>query len=266
MSKLLARASALALTIAWFCAAAAANELRIVGTGDGLEMLRVVAVEYTARHPDVKISIPASIGSSGGIVAVGSDTERLGRVARPLNDTEVKYGLVYVPIARIPSAVFAHPSSGISDLTTDQVVRIFSGKVDSWSDVGGSDLKVKVVRREEADSTLSVMRASMPGWSDLAFTPRSKTAVTTQDAIDTVRQVTGAIGFGPYSRVLDFESTVMKVDGRFPTDSDYPSAVELALIYKQDKLDDEMKSFIDFCRSEEAAKVIETYGGVPLSR
>lgn len=262
----LAKMMAVALVFTGACGAANAGELTIVGTGDGLEMLQVVAVEYSTRHPEVKISIPASIGSGGGIVAVGSDTERLGRVARPLKDTEVKYGLVYVPIAKIPSAIFAHPSSGVSELTTEQVVKIFSGQVDSWAQVGGADLKIKVVRREEADSTLSVMRASMPGWADLVFTTRSKTAVTTQDAIDTVREVTGAVGFGPYSRTLDFESTVMKIDGKLPTDANYPSAVELALIYKQDKLDDEMKSFIDFCRSEEAAKVIETYGGVPSSR
>lgn len=243
-----------------------ADDLKIVGTGDGLEMLRVIAVEYSTHHPEVKISLPPSIGSGGGIVAVASDTESLGRVARPLKDTEIKLGLTYVPIAKIPSAIFAHPSSGVRDLTSVQLVEIFSGKTESWADLGGADLKIKVVRREEADSTLAVMRQSMPGWGDLEFTSRSKTAVTTQDAINTVREIAGAVGFGPYSRVLDFETNVMTIDGSFPTDAGYPSAVELALIYKEGKLDEEMKSFIDFCLSDAAARVIETYGGVPAGK
>lgn len=256
----------------WLFAAAAVSlggqarsaELSIVGTGDGLELLRAIAVEYTMRHPEVKISIPASIGSGGGIAAVASGTERLGRVARKLTQTEAEAGIVYLPIARIPSAIFAHPSAGVTDLPHDAIVRIFTGEADSWTEFGGANIPIKVVRREEADSTLIVLRESMPGWADLEFTDRSKTAVTTQESIQTVRDVAGAIGFGPYSRVLDFETTVLRVDGKFPTDPDYPSAVELALIYRDGTLEDDMKSLIDFCRSEEAARIIKTYGGVPI--
>ncbi len=244
--------------------AAAAEKLTIVGTGDGLEMLRAVAVAYSARNPDAKISIPPSIGSGGGIAAVGSNTERLGRVARPLKASEIKYGLVYVPFAKIPSAFFTHPSTKVDALSSDDLVSIYSGRIKSWSELGGADLKVKVVRREESDSTLQILRKTMPGWADFKITPRSKTAVTTQDAISTVRSVAGTIGFGPYSRPLDFDLNVVKVDGKFPTDPAYPSAVTLALIYKQERLDDQMKSFVDFCLSDAARTVIENYGGVPI--
>lgn len=240
-----------------------AGELKIVGTGDGLEMLRALAVAYAAEHKNVDISIPPSIGSGGGVVAVGTGRERLGRVARPLTSSEIKYGLVYVPIAKIPSAIFTHTSTKIEGLTSEDLVRVYSGKVTSWSDVGGANLKVKVVRREEVDSTLQVLRASMPGWSALEFTSRSKTAVTTQDAIQTVRKIPGTIGFGPYSKPLGFDMNVLRIDGKFPTDPDYPSAVELALIYKADRLEDDMKSFVDFSLSEAGAKIITNYGGVP---
>ena len=241
-----------------------ANELKVVGTGDGLEMLKAVAVVYSARNPKVRINLPPSIGSGGGILAVGSQTERLGRVARPLKPTEVKFGLEYIPIARIPSAILVHKSTGITHLTSKQLRRIYSGEVRSWAEFGGADMKIKVVRREEADSTLAVLRASMPGWSNLKITDRSKTAVTTQDALNTVRRVPGAIGFGPYSRALDFEVNVLKIDGKAPTDPDYPSAVVLALIYKNGKIDADTRAFVDFCLSSEAAQVISNYGGVPL--
>lgn len=247
-----------------FNSGVSASELKIVGTGDGLEMLRAVAVAYRAQNPNVKLQIPQSIGSGGGIAAVGSDSERLGRVARPLKKSEAKYGLAYVPFAKIPSAFFTHPSTKVDDVSSKDLVKLYSGKVGSWKEIGGADMKVKLVRREEADSTLGVLRSSMPGWKTLAITPRSKMAMTTQEALKTVREVSGAVGFGPYSRPLDFDTNVLKVDGKFPTDPDYPSAVTLALIYKKDKLDDEMKSFIDFCLSDAAAKVIRNYGGVPV--
>lgn len=239
--------------------------LNVVGTGDGLEMLREIGEGFSSQHPDIELSIPPSIGSGGGIAAVSSGAERLGRVARPLKESEVEFGLVYLPIAKIPSAIFAHPSTGIMALSSEDLVKVYSGKIRNWSELGGADLRVKLVRREDADSTLQVLRASMPGWNDLEFSPRSKTAVTTQDAINTARSVEGAIAFGPYSRTLEEGLSVLKIDGNHPTDDNYPSAVTLALIYKDGTMDSQMEAFVDYSHSDKARELIENFGGVPIT-
>ncbi|MES0883447.1 PstS family phosphate ABC transporter substrate-binding protein [Roseibium sp. SCP14] len=244
--------------------ARAQSELNVVGTGDGLEMLREIGEGFGEEHPEIKLSIPPSIGSGGGIAAVSSGTERLGRVARPLKESEVEYGLVYLPIAKIPSAIFAHPSTGIEELSSEDLVKVYSGKIRNWSELGGADLRVRLVRREDADSTLQVLRASMPGWSDLEMSRRSKTALTTQDAISTARDEKGAIAFGPYSRLLEDDLSVIRINGAHPTDDNYPSAVTLALIYKDGTLDDQMKAFIEFSQSDKAHELMKNYGGVPV--
>jgi phosphate transport system substrate-binding protein len=244
--------------------ATAQSGLKVVGTGDGLEMLQEIGAGFTETYPDIKLDIPPSIGSGGGIAAVSSGAERMGRVARPLKDSEVEYGLVYLPIAKIPSAIFAHPSTGITSLTSEQLVKIYSGEISNWADVGGADLRVRLVRREDADSTLQVLRSSMPGWQDLEFSPRSKTALTTQEAISSAREVEGAVAFGPYSAPLEDGLTVLKIDGHHPTEDGYPSAVTLALIYKDGTLDSEMEAFISFAQSGQAQELIRNYGGVPV--
>ncbi|WP_428688603.1 PstS family phosphate ABC transporter substrate-binding protein [Roseibium sp.] len=246
--------------------AVAEAELKVVGTGDGLEMLQEIGEGFSEAYPEINLSIPPSIGSGGGIAAVSSGAERMGRVARPLKESEVEFGLVYLPIARIPSAIFAHPSTGVSELTSDQLLKLYSGEITNWTEVGGADLRVRIVRREDADSTLQVLRATMPGWRDMEFSPRSKTALTTQDAISSAREVEGAIAFGPYSRPLEEGLSVLKIDGHHPTDDGYPSAVVLALIYKEGTMDDQMKAFIDFSQSEKARTMIRNYGGVPTQR
>src|SRR5215204_5017330 len=145
-----------------------------------------------------EVTIPPSIGSGGGIAAVGAGKASLGRVARTLTEAELGRGLVYTPVLRLPSAIFVHPSAQATDLTAAQLVDIYAGKITNWKEVCGTDLRIRVVRREEADSTLTVLRDSMPGWKDLAITERSKLATSTQEAIETVRLVEGAIGFGPF--------------------------------------------------------------------
>lgn len=262
-------ALALALSICTFLlqtgASSAQSSLKVVGTGDGLEMLQEIGAGFAEKYSDIDLEIPPSIGSGGGIAAVSSGTERLGRVARPLKDSEVEYGLVYLPIAKIPSAIFTHPSTGVKALTSEELVRLYSGDITNWSELGGADLRVRLVRREDADSTLQVMKATMPGWSEMEFSPRTKTALTTQDAISSARDVEGAIAFGPYSKPLEDGLNIVKIDGHHPTDPGYPSSVILALIYKEGTLDEDMKAFIDYVQSDQAHTLISNYGGVPVS-
>ena len=140
MNFLKLKTSLAALMLAGSLSATSAAELNVVGTGDGLAMLASIAEAFEKQHPDIDVLVPPSIGSGGGIAAVGNDTERMGRVARPLKDSEVSYGLVYIPIAKIPSAIMTHKSANVMSLTSDQLRDIYAGKVRSWGDVGGADI------------------------------------------------------------------------------------------------------------------------------
>lgn len=238
--------------------------IEVVGTGDGIDMLRALGKEFSAEKKSVFIDVPPSIGSGGGIAAVGSGKTVLGRVARKLTDAETASGLVYRPIALLPSSFYAHPAAGVKALTTAQLAGIYTGQIQNWKDVGGADLRIRVVRREDADSTLTVLRASMPGWKDLQITEKTKMAMTTQDSVASVREVPGAVGFGPFSKELETGLTVLRIDGKYPTDKGYPSNVTLALIYNKATVTPEAKAFIDFSESRKVHEVIARFGGVPI--
>ena len=241
-----------------------AADLSVVGTGDGIDLLRALGAAYTADHPETNVIVPPSIGSGGGIAAVGSNKEVLARAARPLSDSEKEAGLIATPVFRLPSAFFVHRSAGVTSLTSAQLADVYSGKITNWKNVGGQDVRIKVVRREDADSTLQVLRQSMPGWKNLAITEKSKTAVTTQDCIDTVKEVPGTIGFGPFTKALEMELSVLKIDGHHPTDRSYPSAVTLTFVHKDATLTPEAKQFIAYAKTGKAKTVLTSMGGVPV--
>ncbi len=242
-----------------------AGELRIVGTGDGMDQLRALGSAYTADNPDTVVIVPPSIGSGGGIAAVGAEKELLGRIARPLTDKEKDLGLTEVPIFKLPTAIYVNSSAGIDGLTFEQLTGIFSGEITNWKDVGGTDMRIKIVRREEEDSTLLVLRATMPGWKDLDITAKSKMAFTTQESFDIVREVEGTIGFGPYSRFLGSELTVLKLNGMHPTDPDYPSANTISYIYKDDVVTREAMSVVKYAKGKKARTFLSQIGAVPIA-
>src|SRR6516162_7691759 len=128
-------------------ARAQTRTLEVVGTGDGIDLLRAVAASFNEQDKAVRIEVPASIGSGGGIAAVGSGKAILGRVARRLTEAETASGIVYKAIARLPSAFIVHPSCGVSAVTSDQLVAIYSGRLVNWKELGGADMRIRVVRR-----------------------------------------------------------------------------------------------------------------------
>jgi phosphate transport system substrate-binding protein len=263
MHKVAGPALAVVMALVSLEALAGANELSVVGTGDGIELLRALGAAYSADNPDIKVLVPPSIGSGGGLAAVGGDKEVLARVARPLTDSERALGLISTPMFRLPSAFFVHRGANVADVSARHLADIYAGKIVNWAEVGGADMRIKVVRREEADSTLTVLRQSMPGWKDLAITEKSKTAVTTQDCINTVKDVEGAIGFGPFTKALEMELVVLKIDGKYPTDPDYPSAVTVALVHKKATVTPDAEKFIAYVKTVRAKTLLSSMGGVP---
>jgi phosphate transport system substrate-binding protein len=241
------------------------SELAVVGTGDGIEVLKALSAAFNRTETATEVTVPPSIGSGGGVAAVGAGKAALGRVARALTEAEAARGLIYTPVARLPSAIFVHPSAGVAELTAAQLADIYAGRITSWKEVGGADLRIRVVRREEVDSTFTVLRGSMPGWKDLVITERSKLATSTQEAIETVRLVEGAIGFGPFTKLLEQGTVVLKIDGHHPTDAAYPSSVVLAFIHTDQTVTPDAKAFMAFAASASGKDIIRSFGGLPVN-
>jgi len=240
-----------------------AENITIVGTGDGMAILRSIGTAFSTAHPGITIVVPDSIGSSGGIKAVGYDKFRIGRVARTIKESEKPFGLTYIPFAKVAAVFFVNKSVGVTNLTTPDVLNIFSGRTRNWQDVGGVNGKIRVVRREEGDSTLSVLRQTLTGFSDIAFLSKSKVTTTTQQTLKVISKTTGAIGFGPYPEARQAGLKIVTIDSRLPTSKEYPSFTTLALILKEKNNTGSIRTFINFLTSSAGQKAIRRANAVP---
>ena len=190
--RAIAAVSGVLFAAALSAGAASAENLAIVGTGDGVSMLRSVGEAFSRTNPDIKIAVPDSIGSSGGIKAVGTGQQQIGRIAREIRDNEKSYGLAYVPLAKIPVVFFARKGVNVASLTRQQVADIYAGKVSNWSEVGGPNLRVRVIRREDGDSSLSALQQQVPEFKAIEITSRSKTTLNNDENLAAVEAAEGA--------------------------------------------------------------------------
>ncbi|MEH6402429.1 MAG: substrate-binding domain-containing protein [Sneathiella sp.] len=242
---------------------AKADTLTIVGTGDGTHVLRALAKAYVLENPNQTVSIPPSVGSSGGVKLVGLNKNKLGRVARKINGDEEYLGLTYVPYARIPVAFYAHPLVDVKELSVDQILEIYRGDIRDWSEVKGRPGKIRVVRRERGDSSMLLLNKRIPAFSEIQFTEFMKVATSESQSVGLVSSVPGAIGFGPLPGVEEPDVSVLSLDGKQPSAKDYLLELVLALVFYEENNSGQIKGFVDYVTSSKGQKVIKDNQAIP---
>jgi phosphate transport system substrate-binding protein len=250
------------LCLIGFTPAVSAEEITIVGTGSGTAILEAIGNAFSQQNPGITISVPSSIGSGGGIKAVGRDEHLLGRVARELQEKEEPYGLTYVPYAKEPIVFYVNKSVTVKDLSAQQVLDIYSGKISNWKEVGGEDARMRVVTREEGDSSLSVLLDLFPGFKDITITSKAKTTFSDPETEETVLTTANTIAYGSYPNIKVIDVNVLTIDGKSPADDDYPYVGTLGFVYKEANYTGNIKKFVEFATSEAVHEVIKEAGGI----
>lgn len=243
---------------------AAAEEITIVGTGSGAEIIESLGKAFSKANPGVTINVPKSIGSGGAIKATGNDEAKVGRVARGIKAKEKKYDLTYLPIAKMPIVIMTHRGVGVKELTPQQICDIYSGKVANWKEVGGKEGVIRVIRREDGDSSFEVLLNTLPGFKAIALTTRSKTTLSDPETIETASKTPGAIAFGTYPNAKVSDVNVVTIGGKNPATQDYPYSGELALVFKAKNKTGQIEKFLSFSTSPAAHDAIKSAGGLTL--
>ncbi len=242
-----------------------AETLSIPGTGDGTAVLRALGAAFSLQNPDVKIEVPPSIGSGGGVKAAGQGEAVLARVARGIKSKEQKYGLSYKAYAKVPAVFFTTRDVPIEYLSTQQICDVYSGKISNWQQLGGPNQPIQVIRREDGDSTLSVLIKSFPGFDKIKITDKALIAHTTPGTFGLMNKTDFSIGFGPYDVAKNSNMQIIKVDGRDPTFSGYPSVTTLGFVYQKKSLTSAAQKFLDYSTSSQANLPIIVAGGIPIN-
>ncbi|QTA85110.1 substrate-binding domain-containing protein [Desulfonema magnum] len=241
-----------------------AEEINLVGTENGEPIFKAIGIAFEKQHPEISVKIPDSIDSGGGIRAVAEDRAVIARVARDFNEREKKYGLTYIPFAKVQIVFFVNTGVEVKNLSVQQINDIYSGKIRNWQDLGGKNLKLRVVTREEEDSATETLEDCLPGFEEIDILSRSKTVFSDSDALDVVQKKQGAIGFGTYGIATHADVRILNIDGKSPADPDYLCSHPVGLVFKDKNKTGFIQKFVEFATSEAAHDVIRNAGGTPF--
>lgn len=244
------------------------GELTIAGSTTLLPINQECARLFMEKYPDVRISVSGG-GSGHGIKSVGAGEIDIGAASRDIKPAEKeKYpDLKPIAIGKDSVAIVVHPNNPVSELTMEQVSKIFAGDITNWKEVGGFDKDIRVITREEGSGTKEVFEKFVMKPYGKEITAKASVKPSNGEIRATVSKDESSIGYISLGYVDDTVKA-LKIDGVEPTvqnvlSGDYPIVRTLYLITKGEPSELE-KAFIDFVLSEEGQKVVEDMGYIKI--
>lgn len=212
----------------------------------------------------------SGLGSSAGIEAVSTGTAEIATSSRGLNAEESKLGLTTVPVAHDGIAVIVNTENPVHDLTIEQLRGIYSGQITNWSEVGGEDLTIQLVNRDEASGTREAFKSIVMDGS--AFDRRAAVLSGTGQVRDVVSRSRGAIGYISMgfveSKYAQTSVRAMSVNGVAPSEGtiatdEYPISRDLYFFTKGEPTG-AAAEYIEYVLSDEMDEQIREAGFIPV--
>ena len=236
------------------------------GSSALLPLAQVAAETFMEKNPDCIITTNGG-GSGTGLKEVAAGTVDIGDsdvFAEEKLDADTAKGLVDHEVCTITMAPVVNKSLGVTNLTTDQLVAIFTGKTTNWKEVGGPDKDIVLVSRPDSSGT----RALFKKWALGGAEEASNKALETDDSgtlLQTVEDNDAAIGYVALSYLVNNDKVqAVGIDGVEPTLENTNNGTYKVWgyehMYTKGDGTDAAKAFIEYISGDEYADSLESMG------
>lgn len=216
---------------------------------------------------NVKIEIN-QIGSSAGITNAIKDVSQIGMSSRDLKQEEIDSGIKELVIAYDGIVVVAHPSNPVNDLTMEQVKQIFTGEITNWKELGGKDLEIVVVSREDGSGSRDAFQ-EIVGYKSGQLIRNAIVASGNGNIKTTVATNKHAVGFISFEYIDETVSAMdingVKAEAGNVLDGNYQLSRPFLFVHKED-VPEAATKFMDFILSADGQKIVEAAGAIPLTK
>lgn len=262
-----------AYTIAKPAATNLTGKITMSGASALFPLAKYIGDLFKAQNPKVSLNITAGGSGAGlnnviqGVVDIGNSDVYVWE-KNPGDTSKLEDHKICV----VGIAMVAHPDTGVTNLTKQQVKDIYAGTVTNWKQVGGNDVPIIVVHRTSGSGTRTLfLTFALDKQKELS----GSTAITVEDSntlLKTVSQTKGAIGYlaMSYTGNTGNKVTLLNLDGVTPTyqniyDGKWP-VWGYEHMYTKGAAAGVVKAFIDFASDPSLVSHYEKLGYGAISK
>ena len=234
-------------------------------------LAELASQKFLDKNPGATVNVQGG-GSGTGLTLVSGGSAQIGnsdiyaKDKTGIDATALKDNKVCV----IGFAAVTNPKAKVTNLTKQQLIDIFTGKIKNWKEVGGADIKITIINRTKSSGT----RATFIKY---ALDGKQEAAGLTQDSSGAVekvvKQTDGAISYLALSYFADATKkeglNVLKIDGVEATASNITTNKYKIWSYEHMYTKGEStgitKTFITYMLSPEMKASIVKLGYIPMA-
>jgi len=245
------------------------QKLVITGSSTIAPLMSDIAKRYEQLHPNLRIDVQAG-GSSRGIADTRNGLANLGLVSRALKPSE--QDLLAFTIARDGICMILNSANPIEQLSKEQMVAIYEGRLINWKQVDGKDAQIVKIHKAEGRSTLELFLK----YFNLE-NKRIKPDVIIGDNQQAIKMVAGnpnaigyvSIGSASFEAQRGVPIKLLPMNGHTASienvlNNSFPLVRSLNVVSREEPIG-VVKEFLEFAMSEKVKNVIEQHYFVALT-
>lgn len=226
------------------------------------KLVNALSESIKEEYPELQLEAQFT-GTSAGLEALSSGSADIGNASRALSDEEKGKGIVENIVAIDGIATITNKSNKVTDLTTDQLKKIYTGEIKNWKELGGDDQAIVVIGRESGSGTRSAFEELLEIENQCQYAQELN---ETGAVLAKVAEIKGAIGYVSLD-VIDDTVTSMKLNGveaseKTIKDGSYTLQRPFVMATKGsiDEQDEKVKAVFEFIESDAGQEVIKKVG------
>jgi len=239
-----------------------AGDYVAAGANGANPAMAALVKRFGELHPGVNFKLN-DIDTETSIVNVNTGDVDFGYIGRELRSTEAKVTLT--PIGFTGSAVAVNSANPITNLTKDQVGKMYTATIKDWSEVGSSAGPVKAFVREAASSTRTTIESYVFGSTVPKYPAEVQEIFESADTIKAIGAFKGSIGTVTLSakNLKDTSMKLVGLDGVQPTLANLNNGTwriskpsYMTTNADPAKVKPAIKALVEFLKSPEGQKII----------
>jgi phosphate transport system substrate-binding protein len=237
----------------------------------GEELAPGLIAEFKKAHPTISFDVETK-ATGYGMAALRVGQCDIAAASRPAIQAdldlaqEAKLEMNDTVLGAYSVAVVVHPNNPVANLTKDQVREIFTGKIQNWKEVGGSDTPIVLYIRDPISGTHLGFKEIAMNNESYAAHPKlftNYTALATAVATDP-----SGIGYSGIEMAKTTGAKLISIDGVEASDASvhsgkYPYARMLRFYTNKARESQATQDFIAFTLSARGQELIRQMGFTP---
>ena len=248
-----------------------AETLVIPGSGNPEYILGELAKAFNSQQKLHTVTIPTTIGTAGAFREISEGNTTLARVGRPLTEEERKQGLTFQSLGRDPVVFVGGTGVTIQNITADQALSIFTGRLTNWQELGGKPASIRAIGREGTDASFRGIARALKNFAGIRYAEAIKVVHLDSHLLELLDRFPGSFGYLNRSALSAARTklVLLALDGIEPSPENlesgkYPLWIETGLIYRANQLSAGGRAFLDFISSPAGTKILQSHGLTPV--